>query len=62
MNSYEGIIDKARQAGVRRGINASITRLERLRDLHSETSAEWRNLTKAILELETLTIEQAEEI
>jgi hypothetical protein len=55
-------VDKIRQAGVRRGINASITTLENLRDLQPKTSTTFWELNFAISELQRLTVTQAEEI
>lgn len=55
-------IDLVREAGVRRGINASIKALEELRELHSKRSSGYNDLTLAISKLQALTVEEAEEI
>ena len=55
-------IDNIRQAGVRRGINASIARLENVRDLHATNSSAWWELNFAITTLLALTVAEAEEI
>ena len=55
-------VDNIRQAGVRRGINASITRLENVRDLHDQKSSAWWELNFAITALLALTVAEAEEI
>ena len=55
-------IDNIRQAGVRRGINASIATLEKLRERHNKRSSGYNDLTIAINALLSLTIEQAEEV
>jgi hypothetical protein len=55
-------IDSIRQAGVRRGINASIATLEKLRDLQPKNSNTFWEINFAISELQRLTVTEAEEI
>lgn len=54
------LIDKARRAGVQRGINASVQTLENLRSLHSKGSSGYNDLTKAILTIQALDIDEVE--
>ena len=53
-------INHARIAGVKRGINASIETLEKLRSMHSKRSSGYNDLTLAIIKLQELTIEEVE--
>ena len=53
-------IRNARQAGVQRGINASIQALEELRSRHSKRSSGYNDLSLAIVKLQALTIDQVE--
>ena len=53
-------LDKARQAGVQRGISASIQALEELRSRHSKRSSGYNDLSLAITKLQALTIDQVE--
>jgi hypothetical protein len=53
-------LDKARQAGVQRGINASIQALEELRSRHNKRSSGYNDLSMAINKLQALTINQVE--
>jgi hypothetical protein len=55
-------IDNIRQAGVQRGLNASIKLVEIIRDLHKQSSPEWNALVYALGALRNITIEQAEEV
>jgi hypothetical protein len=55
------LIDIVREAGVRRGINASIKVLQELRDRHNKRSSGYNELTIAITKLIALTVEEAEE-
>jgi len=54
------IVDMVRQAGVRRGIKSSISKLEDLRATHSKRSSGYNDLSKAIAILEALSVEEAE--
>jgi hypothetical protein len=54
------VIRNARQAGVQRGINASIQALEELRSRHSKRSSGYNDLSLAIMKLQALTIDQVE--
>ena len=58
----ENQIDMVRIAGVRRGINASIATLEQLRDRTEKGSHQDVAIGICLLQLRSLTIEQAEEI
>lgn len=53
-------LEKSRQAGVQRGINASIQALEELRSRHSKRSSGYNDLSLAIVKLQALTIEEVE--
>lgn len=61
MNNEE-LIDMVRKTGVRRGINASIETLMKLRELNNKRSSGYNELTIAIVKLQSLTVEEAEEI
>lgn len=50
----------ARQAGVKRGINASIQALEELRSRHGKRSSGYNDLSLAIIKLQALTVEEVE--
>ena len=54
------VIRNARQAGVKRGINASITALEELRSRHNKRSSGYNDLSLAIVKLQALTVEKVE--
>jgi hypothetical protein len=54
------VIRNARQAGVQRGINASIQALEELRSRHNKRSSGYNDLSLAITKLQALTIDQVE--
>jgi len=56
------VIDQIRQAGVRRGIKASITVIENLRERHNKRSSGYHDLSLALDLLSKLTIEDAEEV
>lgn len=60
--NQEELIEMVRRAGVRRGINAAIETLDKLRDTHNRRSSGYNDLTIAILKLQQLTIKEAEEI
>ena len=53
-------IDAARQAGVKRGINACIDELYLLRQRHNKRSSGYHDLTIAIDALSKLTISEVE--
>lgn len=54
------LIDLARQAGVKRGINACIDELYLLRQRHNKRSSGYHDLTIAIDALSKLTISEVE--
>jgi hypothetical protein len=53
-------LTNARQAGVKRGINASIQALEELRSRHGKRSSGYNDLSLAIIKLQALTVEEVE--
>lgn len=55
-------IDLARQAGVTRGINASIEAIENLRSVRDKRSSGYHDLTLAIMTLQKLSFTGVEEI
>lgn len=61
MNNEE-LTDMVRRAGVRRGINAAIATLEQLRDRTEKGSHQEVAISICLLQLRSLTVEQAEEI